>query len=356
MKLQNLSIIFIIIMLPIILVVSYYLSLQKSTLSMQMSYDQKLLESTKEAIEAFEVNTTEWNEVYSNLSDSKRRDVTASINTFITSLSNNLGISGVAKESLLSHIPAVAFTLYDGYYVYAPTYTPVVAIYTKEDVEKESDTIKKEEIEGKIGQAKYDSAGNLLYEKLTGSGTTTKVSEAKTEYKHTLTTHLPYSKKYGNMIVEYTLDNYVKVYGTDSLGNVIERSGYLLYTYSSVQDRLPDAVLFNISDGDHGVSTVQVNPESIEEKIILNQDSNGDGNLDTATYQYIYDVQNEKYYYETEEGENKDKFFRISDGEKIYLDEDVSIGEFGAKFRKVVVRLNNININVYQLLNAKTGI
>jgi len=324
MKLQNLSIIFIIIMLPIILVVSYYLNLQKSTLSMQLSYDQKLLESTKEAIEAFEVNTTEWNEVYSNLSDSKRRDVMASINTFITSLSSNLGISGVAKENLLSYVPAIAFTLYDGYYVYAPAYTPAV--------ETDAD-----------GIAQYDTDGNLLYK--TASGTTTDVNSAQKEYKHTLTTYLPYSKQYGDIIVDYTLDNYIKVYGKDSSGNVIERSGNLVYFQTDATGFKIDSDFENIKYNGN-----EITPETLEEQIILDDGSKG-------TYEYIYDIQNEKYYYDdnyVEEGVTYSKFFRVVDGQKVYLSEDVSIGEFGAKFRKVVIRLSDTNIDVYQLLNGKT--
>ena len=329
MKLQSLSIIFIVIMIPIILVVSYYLNLQKSTLSMQISYDQKLIESSKEAIEAFEVNTTEWNETYSKLSDSKRRDVMASINTFITSLSNNLGISGAAKENILSYIPAIAFTLYDGYYVYAPTYTPVV----------ETDS---------GGIAQYDESGNLKYK--TESGTTTDVNSAKTEYKHTLTTYLPYSKRYDrktvshhNIIVNYTLDNYVKIY---TIGTTVrEKAGNLVYFSEFNINNFPDSIKYN---GEI------VTPEILSEKIFYEIDSNNDGELEewAGTYTYIYDIQNEKYYFEKHE-DNLNKFFRIEDGKKVYLNEETTIGEFGAKYRKVVVRIDDINIDVYQLLNGK---
>ena len=123
MKLQNLSVIFIIIVIPLILVVSYYISLQVDTLNMQAAYNTKLLESTKEAIDAFEINTVEWNSEFSQTADSKRRDVTASINTFISSFANNIGVGGTSKEYISAYIPAIAYTLYDGYYIYAPTDT-----------------------------------------------------------------------------------------------------------------------------------------------------------------------------------------------------------------------------------------
>ena len=121
MKIQNLAVIFIIIVIPIILVLSYYMSLQRDTINMQASYNTKLLES---AIEAFEINTVEWNEAYSETADSKRRDVMAAINTFVTSFANNIGIGGASKEDVLTYIPAIAFIGYDGYYIYAPEEVP----------------------------------------------------------------------------------------------------------------------------------------------------------------------------------------------------------------------------------------
>ena len=101
MKLSNISVIFIIIVLPIILVFSYYTSLQIDTLNMQNAYTTKQLQATKEAIEAFEINTVEWNEGYSANADSKRRDIMASINTFTTSFANNLGIGGAMQTGYI---------------------------------------------------------------------------------------------------------------------------------------------------------------------------------------------------------------------------------------------------------------
>ena len=89
MKLHNLSVIFVVIAIPLILITSYYISLQIDTINMQTAYNAKLLDSTKEAIDAFEINTVEWNANYSETADSKRRDVMASINTFINSFANN---------------------------------------------------------------------------------------------------------------------------------------------------------------------------------------------------------------------------------------------------------------------------
>ncbi len=333
MKLQNLAIIFIVILIPIILIVSYYLNLQKSTLSLQTSYDQKLVESAKEAIQAFEINTTEWNSIYSNLSDSKRRDVMASINTFISSLSSNLGMGGTATENLLSYIPAIAFTLYDGYYVYAPAYTPIVV--TNEDgIVEEIDNLKYEydEEEGEAGDKEHD-------------GTTTKVRSAKKEYKHTLTTYLPYSKKYGDIVVDYTLDNYIKVYGNVD-GETVAKAGNLVYFNNSNSDMTLPNDTVNVE-----YNNKIIKPEILTEKVMLSTESFGDGKKDTKTYKYIYDIQNEKYYFD----DSLLKFFRIVNGEKVYLSEDVTVGDFAAKYRKVAVYIGTKKIDLYQLLNGTSG-
>ena len=65
MKIQYLAIIFIIIILPIILITSYYIQTQIEVVNLQTSYNTKLSVSTKQAIEAFEINTVEWNSKYS---------------------------------------------------------------------------------------------------------------------------------------------------------------------------------------------------------------------------------------------------------------------------------------------------
>ena len=119
MKLQNMTVIFIIIMIPIILVVSYYIGLQINTITMQKNYTVKLQTAAKDSIQALEINTVEWNSASSNLADSKRRDVLASINTFTTSLANNMGIGGAGKGRIQTYIPAIVYTMYDGYYIYS---------------------------------------------------------------------------------------------------------------------------------------------------------------------------------------------------------------------------------------------
>jgi len=328
MKLQNLAIIFIVIMIPIILVASYYFSLQKSTLSLQTSYDQKLVEATKEAMTAYEINTTEWNSTYSNLSDSRRRNITASINTFISSLGNHLGLSNTAKEDLLSYIPAIAFTLYDGYYVYSPAYTPVVK--TNSD-----------------GIGQYDEeTGELLYQ--TETGETTDVNKAKYEYKHTLTTYLPYGELYevkntykDYIIIDYTLDNYIKIYGILD-GEVIEKAGNLIY-FGTNSD-----MALNTTNPTVKYLGKEIKPETLTEYIIYYIDNNGAKQEVKSTYNYIYDIQNEKYYWDA----SKNNFFRIIEGERKDLS-PCTVGDFSAKYRKISIVRGSQKIEIYELLNPE---
>ncbi len=124
MKLQGFSIIFGLIMLPIILVLSYYLQLQVKTITLQSAYDSKLLDATYDAVQAFEINTA--NEDLSSVADSLRSIIEASNNVFFNTLATNMGLSNASKSRMQAYVPAILYTLYDGYYIYSPTEVPDV--------------------------------------------------------------------------------------------------------------------------------------------------------------------------------------------------------------------------------------
>lgn len=116
MKIQYLAIIFVIIILPISIVISSYIQAQIETISLQTQYNIKLQTATSDAIKSFQLNTI--NNKYSTVSDSKIRDIEASISTFYNSLGTELGASGYSKDALKEYIPAILYTMYDGYYIY----------------------------------------------------------------------------------------------------------------------------------------------------------------------------------------------------------------------------------------------
>lgn len=179
-KLQHLSVIFIIIMLPLIMVLSVYISTQIDTMQLQTVYSSKLTDATHDAIIAFQLNTR--NNEYSTVSDSLKRDVAASINTFFTSLAQNMGLNGYAEKELQPYIPAVVCALYDGYYIYSPTKTGTGA----------------EDIQNILKQYIYYTA-----EYIGPNGM--------------------------DLVINYSLDSHISVYGkTAQTGEKVARSGYLI--------------------------------------------------------------------------------------------------------------------------------
>ena len=87
MKVQDLAIIFIIIILPISLVISTYTQYQIQTINTQTLYDNKLTTATYDAIRAFQINTT--SSTTSDLTNSKSRDLEASVSAFRNSIKSS---------------------------------------------------------------------------------------------------------------------------------------------------------------------------------------------------------------------------------------------------------------------------
>ena len=98
MKLQHLAVIFVIIILPIALVMTQYIQSQINTINMQTLYTQSLNNATHDALKAFQINSV--NNKYSSVSDSKIRDVEASVSTFYNSLMTSVDKFVSSKEEL----------------------------------------------------------------------------------------------------------------------------------------------------------------------------------------------------------------------------------------------------------------
>lgn len=240
MKLQGMSIIFALVIVPIILVVSYYIQLQVDTINLQSAYSQKLLDATHDAMATFEINTA--NEDLSTVSDSLRTIIEASYNVFINNLSTNLGMSNANKSYVEPYIPSVLYTLYDGYYICAPTKVPTVLI----DSDGNAISVGDKGVSGSPDNYTYNEAsdnllgkdvgldyGQLLYLKNGSTNQyTTNIENAKLQTKNVLKTYMPYSARYFSpdkfdLTIIYTLDNFITVEGT--IGNVYyTKSGYLI--------------------------------------------------------------------------------------------------------------------------------
>lgn len=118
MKIQSLAILFVIIILPISLVLNSYVGTRIQTLSLQSNYDSKLKDATYDALKAYQINSL--NSDTSDYTNSKMRDIKASVNTFFNTMSSSFGKLGYTKETLQNYIPALVYTMYDGYYIYSP--------------------------------------------------------------------------------------------------------------------------------------------------------------------------------------------------------------------------------------------
>lgn len=327
MKLQNMTVIFIIIMIPIILVVSYYIGLQINTITMQKNYTVKLQTAAKDSIQALEINTVEWNSASSNLADSKRRDVLAAINTFTTSLANGMGIGGAGKGRIQTYIPAIVYTMYDGYYIYSAS------------LMKDQDT-------DKDGLTQFNADGTIK-------------SNGKS-YQYILKPYSPYSARYASangsidVTVNYTLDNYIRVYGTVN-GEYQAKEGYLVVCDDDAGVRV------NKNGGSISGITYRgatIKPEALTEQVYTDEG--------VKEYQYIYDQYDNKLYWDNKDGTNEGNYFSVDkNNNKVYLQTALPEGDAGFsitnRFRKISIPMYDNREDewtvqkVFQILNPRGG-
>lgn len=327
MKLQNMTVIFIIIMIPIILVVSYYIGLQINTITMQKNYTVKLQTAAKDSIQALEINTVEWNSVSSNLADSKRRDVLAAINTFTTSLANGMGIGGAGKGRIQTYIPAIVYTMYDGYYIYSAS------------LMKDQDT-------DKDGLTQFNADGTIKFN--------------EKSYQYILKPYSPYSARYASangsidVTVNYTLDNYIRVYGTVN-GEYQAKEGYLVVCDDDAGVRV------NKNGGSISGITYRgatIKPEALTEQVYTDEG--------VKEYQYIYDQYDNKLYWDNKDGTNEGNYFSVDkNNNKVYLQTALPEGDAGFsitnRFRKISIPMYDNREDewtvqkVFQILNPGGG-
>ena len=271
MKLQGLGIVFAIIILPVIIILSYYIQLSVDTVALQTSYKTKLNNSTYDSMLAFEMNTA--NENLSTVADSLRSIIEASNSVFFDSLASNFGMSNASISLFQAYVPAILYTLYDGYYIYTPNEQPELLTYQDwmenglTYVEEDGQSvykvsfgtasnspeivINKNDVTSKGGQPIYTNYGEFVYKlkksnnpladypeaKQIGSDYYSPVIQEKTSYKldYVLKSYMPYAARYVHkdadndidVTINYTLDNYMNIMG--NVNNVYyAKTGYLI--------------------------------------------------------------------------------------------------------------------------------
>ena len=256
MKIQNLAVIFIIIILPISLILTAYVQNQVKTLELQMNYDTKLTTATYDAVKAFQLNTV--NSSTSDLANSKLRDIKASVNTFFNSVATQFNLSGYNKDILKTYVPALVYTMYDGFYIYSP-FTNTLG------TEDEGETYKNGD---KISDLKPYIHYSCRYKK--GSNT--------------------------NVVITYALDNYISVQGIIN-GTAVNKSGYVLDNVTT-------------SNGKVYYRNIEIPTETLTETNALYENSNNQS-ADTGLYTYTK-VNGVKYY----TNNNGNTWFSILNGTK----------------------------------------
>ena len=118
MKIENLTIIFAVIIIPIAIVLSIYVNNRIDAQKLELTYDKRLFTATQDAVNAYQSNTDD--DAFSGVTNSKILDIESTINIFFNSLASNFNFIGAKADTLKEYVPAVVFTLYDGYYVYSP--------------------------------------------------------------------------------------------------------------------------------------------------------------------------------------------------------------------------------------------
>ena len=253
MKMQHIAVIFVIIIIPISIITSFYISTQIDTITLQTEYDTKLSDATYGAVKAFQINTV--NNRYSTVSDSKIRDIEASVNTFFNSLGNS---ENLTKEDLKNNVPALVYTLYDGYYICT----------------------------------KYDNVMPIALDKAGGKLILDETRLNSNEPNYGLKTYIYYSCRYKkgtkDFVVNYTLDNAITIYGKfDSSGDKKTLSGYLINT-NKITDVSHDPN--NVLSWSLKYDGVLIEPEILTEHVLFSDEKSGD-------YEYT-EYNGQKFYYD----------------------------------------------------------
>lgn len=257
--------------------------------------------------------------------------------------------------------------MYDGYYIYSPTYVPQTITdsngkqlfyYENGPTDKKLTNSAIQTINGveTVGEPIYEAkqnANRATFSEETMDGTnektinfTTNRNDAKTTYKHVLKTFVPYTTNYTkdgtNYVINYTLDNYIRIYKDDEAWE-----GYIIAEYGNeTKYNVPvksTTITFN---------GTTIEPEVLSENIPVRNSRND--NIEVKNYAYIYNSNNDKRYYETETG----KFF-ITNSEyvKVYLP-DAEANNSLAEYKKLLIRFEEGSpdyIELYQLLNKDEG-
>lgn len=312
MKIQNMAVIFIIIILPISLILSSYIRKQVDTISLQTSYDSKLNNATYDALKAFQLNTI--NSDTSDLSNSKLRDIEASANTFFNSIASNFNMVGYNQDILSEYVPALVYTMYDGYYIYSS--------YTNKLDNKNKNTVISEK-----GEEETKSDAEIL------NSNNENATYHEGDTINGLKPYVYYSCRYkhgsNDFVITYSLDNYITIQGNIN-GEWVFDYGYLI-----------DNIEVNENNVTYRGCQIDAN-EKLEEYIGPNE-----------KYEYIK-VNGVKYYKRTN-ADGTSSWFSILNGQEHQQENFDPKTTAAIEYYKEAAEFKNRLYNSYHLNELKTS-
>ena len=288
MSLDKLAVIFIIIILPIAIVLGVYTDAQTQTLKMQLEYDKILDAATSDAIKTYQINS--FNDTTSHIGGERMREINAAANSFFTSLATSLDMQGYNKESLQDYVPALVFTMYDGYYMYSKYINNLTDNDSLSQADIDANPV---EYQGKIPST-YQN-GDMLY------GVKPFVSYS-CKYKN-------YPVSGDDFVISYTLDNYITIQGVVN-GEYVNESGYVIDINQLTVRALNKYVQYK------NIDFFNSTDKGIPEKIL-------EENVGNNKYKY-HKINGTKWYYDDNladgyDGENYDEqWFYLLNGHRIY--------------------------------------
>ncbi len=292
MKIQGLAIIFIIIIMPITIVLSQYVNNRITTSTMELEYNTRLLNATYDSIKAYQINTV--NNAFGDVTNSKITDIEAAVTTFYNSLANNFNFTGYRADVMKEYIPAVAFTLYDGYYIYSPFKNTLTGVND-------------EEVDTTYSKPNATTNG--------------------------LKPYVYYSARYidglNDFIITYTLDNYITIMGQIG-NNYVYDSGFLYSIASSKAE----------SDNGNGIFYNSNNNSYYFDGIKFSADDTEELKEYVGSQEYSYArINGQKYYLEEDPSNIKRDAYGVNENAKFFF-----IDDKGAK--------NYSNVDVYNATNS----
>lgn len=287
MSLDKLAVIFIIIILPIAIVLGVYTDAQTQTLKMQLEYDKILDAATSDAIKTYQINS--FNDSTSHIGGERMREINAAANSFFTSLATSLDMQGYNKESLQDYVPALVFTMYDGYYMYSK----YINTLTDNDYLSQADIDANPEYQGKQPSTYQD--GEMLY------GVKPFVSYS-CRYKD-------YPVVGDDFVISYTLDNYITIQGVAN-GQIVNEAGYLIDTNQVEINALSKYASYKNTKDNNGINYMQGHEQPMKEYV-------GTGSEHLYSYRKINGT---KWYYDTSYNSNAGGWFYLLNGTRIYDD------------------------------------